>query len=68
MSNLWSLFFSNSATKKAYEQYDQDDVDAAIIQELQFCVDDLTFAKIKKRINNIKEAVALEEEEATNEN
>ena len=63
MSDLWALFFANSVVKQAYEIYGQEDVDAAINQELQFCLDEITMEKIEKLIKHAKETEEIEREQ-----
>ncbi len=56
MSDLWGLFWGpNKVAQKAYKKHSQDDVDAAIIRELQFCLDDMTTEQIEKIITDLKE-------------
>ena len=55
MANLWSLFYHTPITSEMYKEYDQDDVDAAIIQELQFHIDEVTKKQIEKILREIKE-------------
>lgn len=61
MSDLWGEFFSNGTVKKIQEKYGQELAEAAIHQELQMHLDELTFEQIEKHVKQIKESIEDEE-------
>jgi len=56
MSDLWGLFWGpNDVAKKICIKYGQEIGEAAIVRELQFCLDDITEEQIERIIENMKE-------------